>query len=90
MASSNRRDVPTARFADSPYRSLLKAVSWRLTGTFDTVVLAWLITGHAGKAFSIGLAELVTKTLLYYLHERLWNRVPLGRQVVPPKGDYEI
>ncbi len=71
--------LTTERFLEKPHRSLLKAVSWRLTGTFDTVVLAWLITGHAGKAFSIGLAEVGTKTVLYYLHERLWNRISVGR-----------
>lgn len=79
----------SVRIADTHYRSLLKAVSWRLTGTFDTIILSWLITGHAGKAFSIGLAELATKTVLYYLHERAWNRVEVGRQV-KREAEYEI
>ena len=82
--------VPTPeRFEEKHHRSLLKALSWRLTGTFDTVVLAWLITGHAGKAFSIGLAEMGTKTVLYYLHERLWNRISVGR-VRRTNLEYEI
>ena len=69
----------TAELVDKPYRSLLKAISWRATGTVDTFILSWLITGHVGKALSIGAAELLTKTLLYYGHERLWNRIKLGR-----------
>lgn len=80
---------PTERFEEKCHRSLLKALSWRLTGTFDTIVLAWLITGHAGKAFSIGLAEMATKTVLYYLHERLWNRISVGR-VRRTASEYEI
>ncbi len=80
---------PAERFEEKCHRSLLKALSWRLTGTFDTIVLAWLITGHAGKAFSIGLAEMATKTVLYYLHERLWNRISVGR-VRRTASEYEI
>jgi len=79
----------TGAFEEKHYRSLLKAVSWRLLGTFDTIVLAWLITGHPGEAFSIGLAELLTKTLLYYLHERAWNRARIGR-VRRQETEYEI
>ena len=74
---------------DRHHRSLLKAISWRATGTFDTIVLSWLITGHAGKAFSIGAAELLTKTFLYYFHERVWNRIKIGR-VPRAKTDFDI
>ena len=74
---------------DRHYRSLLKAISWRATGTLDTILLSWLITGHAGKAFSIGAAELLTKTFLYYFHERVWNRIRIGR-VPRPKADFDI
>jgi uncharacterized membrane protein len=81
--------MPGAYTVDLPCRSLLKAVSWRLTGTVDTIVLAWLITGHVGKALSIGGAELITKTLLYYFHERAWNRSQLGRRRMEPP-EYEV
>ena len=74
---------------DLPYRSLLKAISWRLSGTVDTIVLAWLFTGRIGQALSIGGAEMFTKTLLYYLHERLWNRSSLGRAPLAAP-EYEV
>lgn len=82
------RPVPLV-LVDRPWRSLAKAASWRVTGTLDTILLSWLITGHVGKAISIGAAELFTKTLLYYCHERVWNRVRAGR-ASQPAPDYQI
>lgn len=73
---------------DNPYRSLTKAVSWRATGTFDTVLISYLITGQIRWALSIGFVELFTKVALYYLHERLWNKISFGQKSAP--GDYEI
>ena len=67
MASSTKQKQTTA-MVDLPYRSLLKAISWRMSGTVDTIVLAWLFTGKISQALSIGGMELFTKTFLYYLH----------------------
>ena len=58
-----------------PIRSILKAISWRIIGTMDTMVIAWLITGQLTMAISIGSIEVVTKMILYYGHERLWNAI---------------
>ena len=74
--------------AEKHYRSLIKATSWRVVGTVDTIVVSYFITGQIKLALSIGGVELFTKIMLYYGHERLWNRIPLGR-VKEPK-DYEI
>ncbi len=65
--------------SERPLRSLAKAVSWRLTGSIDTMLLSWFFTGDLRVAAAIGLTEVVTKMVLYYLHERAWNRIPLGR-----------
>lgn len=64
---------------DSHSRSLAKGISWRILGTIDTIVIAWFITGQAIKALSIGGIEVITKVILYYLHERSWQRVPWGK-----------
>lgn len=74
---------------DRPWRSLAKSISWRATGTMDTIVVSWLVTGELMMALSIGGVEVVTKMVLYYLHERFWNRVSWGR-VRPAPLDYEI
>jgi uncharacterized membrane protein len=71
------------------YRSIVKAISWRATGTVDTVVISFLITGQMKWALSIGFVELFTKVALYYMHERIWNRISFGR-IKHASGDYEI
>lgn len=59
-------------------RSLAKAVSWRLTGTIDTFVISFIITGRVTLAGSIAGTELLTKIMLYYFHERIWSAVKWG------------
>lgn len=66
-------------FRDTNKRSIVKAISWRLLGTIDTFLLTWLVTGEVHIAAAIGGVEIVTKTLLYWLHERTWNRIKWGR-----------
>ena len=63
---------------ERPLRSMAKAVSWRIAGSLDTVMLSWLFTQQLTTAIAIGSTEIVTKIVLYYFHERLWNRIPLG------------
>lgn len=57
----------------SHLKSAAKAVSWRLVGAIDTFVLSFLVTGHAGAAIGIVGLEVLTKTVLYYGHERAWE-----------------
>ncbi|NJD01918.1 MAG: DUF2061 domain-containing protein [Ruminiclostridium sp.] len=68
---------------DRPIRSIAKAVSWRMTGTFDTILISFFITGKIKFALSIGFVELITKTLLYFFHERIWNMIKFGRAREP-------
>ena len=68
---------------DGPHRSLAKAISWRATGTLDTIIVSFLVTGRIKLAVSIGVVELFTKVALYYFHERIWNRMSFGRVDVP-------
>jgi uncharacterized membrane protein len=63
---------------DSKKRHLFKTITWRIIGTLDTFLLAWLITGNPLTGFKIGVAEVVTKMILYYFHERAWYRVNFG------------
>lgn len=61
--------------ADKPVKSIMKAVSWRIVGTIDTIVISYLITGKLTMAVSIGGVEVFTKIVLYYLHERVWAHI---------------
>jgi hypothetical protein len=60
---------------DTRLRSLVKAVSWRVTGTIDTFIISWLITGQLLIATSIAGVEIVTKIFIYWLHERIWDNI---------------
>lgn len=59
-------------------RHFLKTVSWRSIGTLDTILLGWIITGNPLIGLKIGAAEVITKLLLYFLHEKLWYRIDYG------------
>ena len=69
------------------YRSIVKAVSWRITGSIDTFVVSYIITGKAVVALSISGVEVFTKIGLFYFHERIWNRLKFGRKIEP---EYDI
>jgi uncharacterized membrane protein len=68
------------RVRDSHFRSILKAVSWRITGNIDTFVLSFIFTGSVKVAGSIAGAEAITKIILYYLHERAWSVIRWDQQ----------
>jgi len=65
----------STRTEDSHPRSIAKAVSWRLTGSLDTFVLSFIFIGSVKLAGSIAVAEMATKMVLYYLHERAWSAI---------------
>jgi uncharacterized membrane protein len=80
FADKNADEISQSAVAsERPIRSLVKALSWRVTGSIDTLLLSWFFTGDLTIAAAIGSTEIVTKMVLYYLHERVWNRIPLGR-----------
>ena len=53
-------------------RHIVKTLSWRFIGTVDTLLLSWLITGDFFTGFKISAIEVITKIILYYMHERFW------------------
>lgn len=66
--------------SENPLRSILKTVSWRVVGTVDTIAISWILTGEVETALAIGSVELVTKMILYFGHERLWNMISFGKE----------
>ena len=68
------------RATESHARSAAKAISWRATGSLDTFVIAALVTGSSKLAGGVALAEVLTKTALYYVHERIWALIRWGKR----------
>ncbi|TXN36967.1 DUF2061 domain-containing protein [Flagellimonas hymeniacidonis] len=75
----NRDTFTKDKTSEKPKRSIAKSVSWRIIGTLDTILISWVVTGTLSLAFSIGMVELVTKMVLYFFHERIWNSINWGK-----------
>lgn len=81
------------------WRSVAKAISWRTVGSLDTLFISYLLITYIGPLFDlehsqgealeaatyIAVAEIVTKILFYYFHERFWVWLSWGASVVEGK-----
>ena len=72
---------------ETHFRSIAKAVSYRIVGTINTCLVAWVITGNIDLAARIGIVDISLKIVVFYVHERLWNRSKFGKHKPP---DYQI
>lgn len=64
---------------ESSSRSIVKTLSWRLTGSTATFLVSYGLTNNLSMSGTIALIQLLTNTILYYIHERLWNNIKWGR-----------
>lgn len=72
---------------ETNFRSLAKAISYRLLGSGSTVCIVFVISGKLSLSLGLGLLDMLAKLGLYFLHERLWNHIEFGR---PKPPEYEI
>ena len=61
--------------SDSRGRSIVKSLSWRIVATATTILIVLAFTGEIELAVTIGGVEIVAKLLIFYVHERTWQRV---------------
>lgn len=66
--------------SDTTKRSLVKTISWRITGSGATFAIGYAISGNFNIATTIASIQLVANTILYFIHERIWDRIIWGRQ----------
>ena len=59
-------------------RHLAKTITWRIIGTIDTTILGWLVTGDPITGLKIGGLEILSKMVLYFIHERIWYKMNFG------------
>ena len=71
-------------FKESRLRSVIKAFSWRFWATVTTMFLVYVFTGTIKIALAIGGLEVVLKMLIYFLHERAWDKIRLGKKEITP------
>lgn len=61
-------------------RSIAKTISWRVTGSTATFAISYAILGDFAVSGTIAMIQLTFNTLLYFVHERIWNWITWGRQ----------
>lgn len=69
--------LPT--YQEQWWRSILKAASYRCCGTLTTIIISYTITGRFVISLGIGATELLIKPFIYWMHERIWNKIKLGK-----------
>lgn len=70
------------------YRSIVKSISYRITGTITTFLISFFVTGEIKFALSIMSVDFISKIVIFYFHERLWNKIKFGKVKGGP--EYEI
>jgi len=91
--SDLKKVITVSDRTDKPIKSLMKSISWRIVGTIDTMIISYFITGRVTLAISIGSVEVITKTVLYYFHERLWahiHKIKLNLTIKNYRKKYEV
>ena len=73
---------------ESRKRSLIKSLVWRVVATTVTMLVSFIWLGEWTSAIVLAITANAIKSVLYYAHERLWNRTNFGRKTV--KEDYMI
>jgi uncharacterized membrane protein len=73
---------------ESHTRSIAKAVSYRVLGSATTGIIVYAVTGRATLSVGIGAADIILKIGVYFIHERIWDRISFGRETKAP--EYEI
>lgn len=66
--------------SDTRLRSLVKAYSYRCCGTITTIIISYILSGRIILSLGIGATEMVVKPMIYWLHERSWNKIKWGRR----------
>ena len=65
---------------DSHKRSIMKALSWRVIAAMITALTVFIFTKETSLSVGVGIADSAIKIVIYYSHERLWNRASFGKR----------
>lgn len=71
-------------YKESHTRSIVKTISWRFLATVTTMVLVYIFIGDLTIAISVGGIEVILKMLVYFLHERIWDKIKFGKKEIEP------
>ena len=60
-------------------RSIVKSIIWRIIATLNGILGAYYFTGNVIESMKIGIFANITGFVLYYIHERVWNKLKFGK-----------
>lgn len=78
----NRKPGDSAMFSDGQPRTISKSITWRALITINNFVIPYLTTGSWQAAVAFLTIATIMNIVIYYTHERVWNRVSWGKIVV--------
>ena len=64
-------------------RAWIKSIVWRILGILILGGISWLITKSWKEMSLITIIFHGIRVILYYLHERVWERIKWGRVMHP-------
>jgi adenylylsulfate kinase len=71
-------------YKETKIRSIVKTISWRILATLTTVTLVYIFIGDTTIAFTVGGIEVFLKMLIYFVHERVWDKLKFGKHEIQP------
>ncbi len=71
-------------YKETKIRSIVKTISWRILATLTTVTLVYIFIGDTTIAFTVGGIEVFLKMFIYFVHERVWDKLRFGRHEIQP------
>lgn len=80
--SLGHKSVRRWDLSETNKRSLVKTISWRVVGSTSAVIISLAVTGSIAIASTIGILHLISNTILYFFHERFWNKINWGKHEV--------
>lgn len=66
---------------DGHKRTLAKTITFRIIATITTILIVLIFTKSLAIAGTVGILDFILKLVVYYLHERAWNRTKWGKKV---------
>ena len=77
----NRKPADDRFFKDGHPRTISKSITWRLLITTSNFLIPYLLTGSIGKALAFLTLATIFNAIIYYTHERVWNRFSWAKTI---------
>lgn len=67
------------KFFEHFERSIAKTITYRILIVTSTFVITYFMTGELKFSLELTAVANIVNTILYFLHERFWNKIHWGK-----------